>query len=259
MLDFCYVTNYVTLYALCFSSSRRSLLSICFAWSNGPVAVAIWGWRNSLVYHSLDKVTTFAIHVSPILVSCCMRDEILLNSPSAPSLHWVGLLGYIIWQMFYLFMTEIVFRRKLSDEPNLLTSLRWLSLDTRGVMHIFVKRVSVRLGFLPDEKVSISSEDPRIKMIFVLAQFVYTCLCVFLLVPLIVSYRVIHLIWIYVVFGIAAWNGAGFYFTVFKRGDYDRAVLEGRMGLYAIAAAPSVKSKSKSSSSGLSLSSSKRR
>jgi len=232
MLDFCYVTNYVTLFSLYFGNPF--LLSVCFAWSNGPVAVAIWGWRNSVVYHSLDKVTTFVIHISPIVVSWCVRSELVLDWKETCL---YGILGYVGWQLFYLFMTEWVFRRKLDMEPSLLTSLRWLSRDTKGAMHVFTKRCAVWVGYL-EEDTFVSSEDRRIKMILVVAQFVYTCVCVCLLVPLTFFYESVQIVWIYVVFGIAAWNGAGFYFSVFKRGDYDRAVLEGRMGLYAIATAP---------------------
>jgi len=238
MLDFCYVTNYVTLFALYFFSPsteiRTTLLSISFAWSNGPVAVAIWGWRNSIVYHSLDKFTTFAIHMSPIVVSWCLREE--FSEWSCVSVCSFGLLGYLSWQFFYLFMTEFVFKKKLKREVDLLTSLRWIARDTRGGMHVITKTCAVRLGFLsPDDK--ISPEDRHIKMIFVVAQFLYTCLCM-IIVPVIFVSRIVHGVWIVFVFGIAAWNGAGFYFSVFKRGDYDKAVREGRMGLYAIATAP---------------------
>ena len=135
-------------------------------------------------------------------------------------------------------MTEMIFLRKLKNEPSLLTSLRWLSRDTKGAMHLFAKRVAVRVGYLDDLEVKVCSEDRRIKMILVVGRFLYTCVCVCVLVPLVYFYETIQIVWIYVMFGIAAWNGAGFYFSVFKRGDYDRAVLEGRMGLYAIATAP---------------------
>ena len=114
---------------------------------------------------------------------------------------------------------------------------------------MFTKRCAVWVGYL-EEDTYVSSEDRRIKMILVVAQFVYTCVCVCLLVPLTYFYETAQAIWIYVVFGIAAWNGAGFYFSVFKRGDYDKAVLEGRMGLYAIATAPPERKKGASNGGG---------
>ena len=39
-----------------------------FSISNGPIAIAIVMWRNSLVFHSLDKMTSMFIHILPALV-----------------------------------------------------------------------------------------------------------------------------------------------------------------------------------------------
>ena len=34
--------------------------------SHGPIAIAIIAWQNSLVFHSLDKMTSFFIHIMPV-------------------------------------------------------------------------------------------------------------------------------------------------------------------------------------------------
>jgi hypothetical protein len=41
----------------------------CYLLTMGPLASAIVTWRNSLVFHSLDKVTSLFIHicVSPVV------------------------------------------------------------------------------------------------------------------------------------------------------------------------------------------------
>jgi hypothetical protein len=39
----------------------------------GPLASAIITWRNSLVFHSLDKVTSLFIHMYPPLVLTVIR------------------------------------------------------------------------------------------------------------------------------------------------------------------------------------------
>lgn len=44
-----------------------------FALANGPVAWAIYAWRNSLVFHSLDKLTSVIIHISPPLTLYAIR------------------------------------------------------------------------------------------------------------------------------------------------------------------------------------------
>jgi hypothetical protein len=40
---------------------------------SGPLASAIITWRNSLVFHSLDKVTSLFIHVYPPVVLTVIR------------------------------------------------------------------------------------------------------------------------------------------------------------------------------------------
>ena len=48
------------------------LLIACFVPSHGPIAIAILAWQNSMVFHSLDKMTSFYIHIMPPL-TCYMQ------------------------------------------------------------------------------------------------------------------------------------------------------------------------------------------
>ena len=73
LLDFCYFTNLLILIyiwlpeAVIGQSLRGRLFTTCFSFSFGPVLSAIVLWRNSLVPHSNDKMTSLFIHVSPSL------------------------------------------------------------------------------------------------------------------------------------------------------------------------------------------------
>ena len=72
MLDFCYFLNVsVLLQSLACTPSSDS--GFCGSWfksnfmlSHGPIALAILAWKNSLVFHSLDKMTSFYIHIMPV-------------------------------------------------------------------------------------------------------------------------------------------------------------------------------------------------
>ena len=72
MLDFCYFLNAsVLLQSLSCSMTADS--GFCSTWfksnfmlSHGPIAVAILAWQNSIVFHSLDKMTSFFIHIMPV-------------------------------------------------------------------------------------------------------------------------------------------------------------------------------------------------
>jgi len=51
----------------------RLLFQILFSLATGPVTFAIMAWRNSLVFHSLDRLTTVAVHAFPPLMIYIMR------------------------------------------------------------------------------------------------------------------------------------------------------------------------------------------
>lgn len=60
LVDLCYFVNLLLLLSIwVFPQSKRLFIStFCLAFGNNAVAIAMW--RNSLVFHSLDKVTRYA-------------------------------------------------------------------------------------------------------------------------------------------------------------------------------------------------------
>lgn len=58
MLDFCYAVQALLLLHIFKLPCSRGLHFALFALSSGPLALAIVAWRNSLVFHSIDKVNT---------------------------------------------------------------------------------------------------------------------------------------------------------------------------------------------------------
>eukprot|EP00968_Pinguiococcus_pyrenoidosus_P020334 scaffold2350_cov259-Pinguiococcus_pyrenoidosus.AAC.2 len=65
LIDFCYFANFC-----CFAQvmlAPRSCLAtkINFVNSHGPLLTAIVAWRNSLVFHDVDKMTTVYLHMMP--------------------------------------------------------------------------------------------------------------------------------------------------------------------------------------------------
>jgi len=54
-----------------FPNSRRLMISVyCLSYGNNAWAIAMW--RNSMVFHSLDKVTSLFIHIMPPVVLHCV-------------------------------------------------------------------------------------------------------------------------------------------------------------------------------------------
>merc|ERR1711862_239282 len=92
MLDFCYFLNIsVLLQSLTCSMSADG--GVCSTWfksnfmlSHGPIAVAILAWQNSIVFHSLDKMTSFFIHIMPPLTCYLQRWDVIPGSAPAEGL-----------------------------------------------------------------------------------------------------------------------------------------------------------------------------
>jgi len=108
-----------------------------FALSNGPLAVAIIVWKNSLVFHDIEKLTSVFIHFYPPIVTYCLRwwesDQFVVtaNPSGTVSLNvtfWWPLLLYMYWQAIYIVKTEILDRHKFESDRELMTSLRWFSV-----------------------------------------------------------------------------------------------------------------------------------
>jgi hypothetical protein len=65
LADLCYFVNFLLLLSIWFfpNSKRLFISTYCLAYGNNAVAIAMW--RNSLVFHSLDKVTRYVVPYYP--------------------------------------------------------------------------------------------------------------------------------------------------------------------------------------------------
>ena len=67
LMDFCYFTNFLILLYLWLPSYFNTLRGMLFGFTNGPLLAAIVLWRNSVVPHSTNKMTSMFIHTSPAI------------------------------------------------------------------------------------------------------------------------------------------------------------------------------------------------
>ena len=86
LLDFCYFATYMSVLGclMCMARIYFGKISIVaeynyifvralFTLVNGPLAWSILIFRNSLVFHDVDRTTSTFIHLSPALLSWCIR------------------------------------------------------------------------------------------------------------------------------------------------------------------------------------------
>ena len=65
MTDFCYAANVVVLLYLNWFPMSEELFIMSFLFSNGALAVAVGAFRNQMVFHSIDNMSSLALHMFP--------------------------------------------------------------------------------------------------------------------------------------------------------------------------------------------------
>ncbi|KAJ3169585.1 hypothetical protein HDU88_000776 [Geranomyces variabilis] len=236
MFDMCYYVNALLVLLILFPGSHSNLFCATWGLANGPVLVAIAAWRNSLVFHSLDKITSLLIHFDPPLTLFAMRWVVVSaaattatttatgGSSSALS-QWVpewayprhllafseemdvgfsqmvgiSVAMYVFWQAIYWVFVWTMRADKIAS--GYATSTTWMLSNPKSLMSRVARRVA----------------PPQYRpAVFMLVQLLYTLLTVTVTYVFYKS-RVAHGAALVVSLGFATWNGAGYYFDVFSR------------------------------------------
>ena len=146
LADLCYFVNLLIMLSLwVFPQSKRLFMaSYCLAFGNNAVAIIMW--RNSLVFHSFDKVTSLFIHIMPCATLHCVvhlypseaqKERFpaiwtVKNSPPGSPTAYANVLSmlawstipYAFWQLSYYFFITVRRRDKIAaGRP---TSFTWL-------------------------------------------------------------------------------------------------------------------------------------
>eukprot|EP00158_Paraphelidium_tribonemae_P005527 Partr_v1_DN27389_c1_g1_i2_m46634 putative Conserved hypothetical protein len=222
LFDACYFVNGMLVVWLFLMPHQRQLYSAVWALANGPIAWAILAWRNSLVFHSLDKVTSLFIHMAPPLVLFTLRwlspgsthvvDFRSGLGPVQPLFHldffeamaW-GAAFYVVWQALYYVAIMRIKGGKV-DKGERVTSYSWLLSDAKNKHNPgLVYRLCTRYG------------NGRYKrVLFMFWQLVYALIT---MVPAVLFHRFfwLHLVWLVGILTLSVWNGANYYFDVFSR------------------------------------------
>jgi len=202
-LDFCYFGNLIILLILWLNPSSPELCSLIFSLANGMLYLGAFSFRNSLVFHSVDKMTSTYIHTVPILLSFGIRwyPEVTSRYWHAsfptealyPSWQWNVLVPFLVMvthSALYTLLVNVI----LQPEEHIVTSYRYLSAKKS------IKRV---FGPNPPYIVFVTVN-------WVCSLFFSTLSMAFY------NYFYFHVLGICVLFWFVTWNGAGYYFSVFR-------------------------------------------
>mmetsp|Transcript_42665 Transcript_42665/g.68618 ORF Transcript_42665/g.68618 Transcript_42665/m.68618 type:complete len:481 (+) Transcript_42665:129-1571(+) len=279
LIDFCYYANVACFVHILAAPSSATLFRSVFAYSNGPILWAIPLWRNSLVFHSHDKVQSVFIHTMPAILTWCTRwygqqdltwgggagplldgmggDGLSLDGRSgggfsmdgggqrgrshpisggsgmrvrlsvedlqrpmgvaemATELYFWPVVGYVAWQVAYLVKTELWDVKRLDEDPELVTSLRWLANDYKTPVTRWALRTSRRIGLFDRDEL-FDASSLKTKFVFVSLQLIYT-IVTFLPIPLCYVSKVFHTALMLLAFLSCIWNGAEYYIDIFSR------------------------------------------
>jgi hypothetical protein len=225
LLDYCYWVNtlgfVVALLPVTDALEPLStiLWQVFFVSANGPLFFAMVAWNNSLVFHSIDKSTSTAIHILPALLSLCerWRSNVALNTSDFPWSRHLGypLLFYAAWQTVYLLQTEWLHKHVLDADPELSTSLRYLTTAEKMSIHRQTLKLCRSVGVMGPKETFIPPTF-KVKLIFVVLQALMT-VATFLPTVLFYKSAVIHYTVCMAIMTFSLYNGARYYVQVFSR------------------------------------------
>ncbi|KAF2199625.1 hypothetical protein GQ43DRAFT_464680 [Delitschia confertaspora ATCC 74209] len=218
LADLCYFVNLLEVLSIwVFPNSKRLFISTyCLAFGNNAIAIAMW--RNSLVFHSMDKIVSLFIHIMPCVTLHCLVHllpseyqqahypaiyTIRTSAPGSPEHYTLfqmmlwATCPYAVWQLAYHFLITVRRREKIAaGRP---TSFTWL-------------RKSYAKNFLG--KLVLSLPNSLQESAFMLIQYLYAVLTM-IPCPIWFWYRWASGIFLTSVFMWSVYNGATFYIDVF--------------------------------------------
>ncbi|KAF8211519.1 hypothetical protein K438DRAFT_1807451 [Mycena galopus ATCC 62051] len=211
LFDLCYYVNILNFVYIWLLPSSPALFTACYCLSHGSLASAVITWRNSLVFHDQDKVTSLFIHLYPPFTftvirhfypSAGARFPALLELPHLSPIRAMLLSGgiYLSWQLLY-WKFVLVDRREKIESGQRTTSFSFLLNDKRGMIGR-----------------ALSSVPPAYReMSFLTGQLVYAVLTEAPAVYLLYDSPLWSGAFLLFILSVSVWNGGGFYIEVFGR------------------------------------------
>eukprot|EP00397_Hematodinium_sp_SG-2012_P046213 GEMP01052134.1.p1 GENE.GEMP01052134.1~~GEMP01052134.1.p1 ORF type:complete len:369 (+),score=25.63 GEMP01052134.1:170-1276(+) len=216
LLDFCYFANVLLLINLWLLPHNWEFFMLTFGALQSTLLPSVAIFRNMVVLHCLDRMTSVFIHIVPSLILFAVRwkpkgiyDDMVVENLSSTVMSrsvWicgVGTLFALAHQLLYIIFVELLGRLfpdciTVQKNQNYLTSVRYLVSKSK-ILQRFLKRYPIIVRHL------------IMHIAFVVGNFLFS-------IPAVACYEYKLMGSIYlIVFGLCAiWNGATFYIDVFR-------------------------------------------
>ncbi|WRT67406.1 uncharacterized protein IL334_004377 [Kwoniella shivajii] len=209
--DMCYFVNVLDLLWIWVFPSSTKLFICCHLLTLGPLASAIITWRNSLVFHSLDKIISIFIHIYPPIVLTVIRHTYPNAEARYPGLRDVGDykwytmiffagVPYILWQAAYYKFISLDRKSKIESGERQ-NSFHYMLNDKRGPIGKALQ------GIRPEHR----------ELWFIFGQLIYSIIFMIPPAALFIRNSRASSAFLIIIFAVSAWNGASFYVEVFGR------------------------------------------
>ncbi|CAI2367403.1 unnamed protein product [Moneuplotes crassus] len=155
LIDFCYFGNYTLCLLLTLLPMSKSAYCASFAYGVGPLGIATILVGNSFVLHSIDKLTSFYIHLKPMITMTNLHWSTQHNKDRGWDLYdtsentfsfeffWYYVTNafqyYIIWAVVYFLILFVVKRRRIK-ERNYDTLFIYLSNNDKGARKLWYSK-----------------------------------------------------------------------------------------------------------------------
>ncbi|KAI9010239.1 hypothetical protein DFJ74DRAFT_686485 [Hyaloraphidium curvatum] len=175
LFDFCYFAS-VFAFLECWARTRTSGPDpAIFAMLTGPVLMAHVPWTMPLLPHHLDGLVSIYLHTAAPLVYYVLRWIEPGSGPAATVGPWDLLVRpaglYLLWQVLYLLVTEVVFASVLRQDKDQETSLRFMAIAHREGSPVVT--LARRLNLLAKGE-QLDADRWGTKVTFVVVQGIYT-------------------------------------------------------------------------------------
>ncbi|MEW5302047.1 MAG: hypothetical protein WDW36_004859 [Sanguina aurantia] len=215
LFDICYFANLLLVTHVWLLRRSALLQTVTFAFNAGPVMWSIVAFRNSCVFHDLDKVTSLYLHLVPAMVSWTLRwyptkafygfpshEALGAHRPATSrggvvSLVLVPAVFYTAWAVAYYLKIFVISASRIK-ERGYQTLFGFVTTQRKGVFHAIAKRVR-----------------PSVQPAVYFALHMLFCLTTFVISIAAWHSYYVHTLLLLLCASMSMWHGAQYYFEVF--------------------------------------------
>ncbi|CAG5131203.1 unnamed protein product [Candidula unifasciata] len=208
MLDFCYFANIYWYIYIWVAPEREDVFAVGFAVANGPLIWALLVFRNSLVFHSLDKVTSLYIHLLPSLMSFVIRWY-----PKETSQRWYKPFPESQFGFSFVWLVSIPFVFVVLHQVGYLILVNLILKPSEEYLNLYryVTRKETSLMFR-----LCNLLGPRFRVHLYMIWNLTFSLSMLLLTPVWYNFFIAHCVILVIFIILAIFNGATYYIDVFS-------------------------------------------